>query len=694
MITFDEKTGLFHIATEDMSYIIHSAKTFQGVYFGARVDDADMEMHIETRSPSSSDMDVGLEREEYAVWNGHSFAEPAVKIETANTNYGFMRYDSHRITGDNETETLEIKLIDELSQLEIDLYYILYLRSSIIAKRSVITAKKELSLKSAMSSVINLPMGEEFDVNYTIGRWAGEFQMQKQRLGIGTFVLQSRRGNPGFHANPTIALSSPGTTENSGNVWFGALGYSGNWAIKAEKTSFGNTHIVAGINDFNFNWNLKSGESFETPEFYIGFTCKGFGKMSRIMHDFQNKYILPERKLRRVVYNSWEATQFSVVVNEQKKLADRAAEMGCELFVLDDGWFGERHGENAGLGDWFVNKNKFPNGLSELVNYVNNLGMDFGIWLEPEAISPDSDLYRLHPDWVYRYKDYEPMLAREQLVLNITLKEVQDYLWNIVCDLLDNNNITFIKWDMNRSITDMGGTNDNGNSLWHRHVEALYSFWEKIRAHYPNVELETCSSGGGRIDLGIYRYADECWTSDNTDPLDRLFIQEGYTQFYAASAMMCWVTDTHSEEGWAKRSLKYRFHSSMCGGLGVGSDITKFSDNDMEESKKWIAKYKEIRNTVQNGKLYRLISPRNSNVSAVEYVAEDGSEAVTFVFQQTQIFAETVKPVKLMGLDKNSKYELKGSGKIYSGSTLMNAGIYPDIRGELDSTLIHFVKIK
>jgi alpha-galactosidase len=324
--------------------------------------------------------------------------------------------------------------------------------------------------------------------------------------------------------------------------------------------------------------------------------------------------------------------------------------------------------------------------------------MKFGIWVEPESVNPDSDLYRAHPDWIYRYLNQEPVQLRNQYLLNLSLPQVQEYLKKVLHDLLSGNEIDFLKWDMNRVITDpQSAFGDAGKSLWHAHVKALYDLWSFVRNNFPHVEMETCSGGGGRIDTGILRYAEQGWPSDNTDPYTRLFIQEGFTQFYPSIAMTCWVTDSPGGdspkgEGWARRPLSYRFHSAMCGGLGIGADISRFSGEELEECAAWIKSYKNWRHIVQHGDLYRLLSPRSGHFTALEYVARDGNEALLFLFVSDMPTDEILPPVRLRGLDANSRY-LLDSGEKFSGSTLMNAGLRPDLRGNYASKVIHLKKL-
>jgi alpha-galactosidase len=310
-------------------------------------------------------------------------------------------------------------------------------------------------------------------------------------------------------------------------------------------------------------------------------------------------------------------------------------------------------------------------------------------------VNPDSNLYRCHPDWIYRYSGEEPVQIRNQYLLNMSLVEVQEYLKKMLFELLEGSKITFIKWDMNRSITDPENACDtseiSGKSLWHEHIKSLYSLWDYVRKHFPHIEMETCSGGGGRVDLGILQYAEQSWPSDNTDPYTRLFIQEGYSQFYPASTMMSWVTHTPWGDAWSKRPLSYRFHVSMCGGLGIGSDITKFSEEELAESSLWISQYKKWRHIIQCGSLYRLISPREGHVCAVEYVSEDRSEALLFVFANGLTTDEIVPPIRLRGLDAKKRYSV-GEDKKIAGSTLMNAGLQVDIGGDFASKVIYLKK--
>ena len=352
--------------------------------------------------------------------------------------------------------------------------------------------------------------------------------------------------------------------------------------------------VTGGFNDFDFGYLLKPGESLETPAFYGGFTDQGFGESSRIMHAFEREEILPDRAAphpRPVLYNSWEATTFNVNEAGQKQLADKAARIGVELFVMDDGWFGQRNDDHAGLGDWTVNPQKFPNGLKGLIDYVNGLGMKFGLWVEPEMVNPNSDLYRAHPDWAMHFNDRPRSEARNQLILNMARDDVRDHIFGVLDKLVSENHIEFLKWDMNRHFGEPGWPEvpvAEQKEIWVKYVDNVYDIIDRLRAKHPGLEIESCSGGGGRLDLGILKRVDEVWTSDNTEAFDRLRIQEGFTNAYAPKVMMAWVTDVPNLNG-RSTPLKYRFLVAMQGSLGIGSNLNHWTDADFALASRMVA---------------------------------------------------------------------------------------------------------
>jgi len=696
MITYNN--NIFNIETKNSSYVFTDENCLYNIYWGEKIYGDDLTYLIKERSHSSFDQNINLEREEYGFWTGFSFLESCLKINYPNTRKLDMKFIDYAIEKvSKDLERLSFRYKNSYSELYVTLLYDVYAEYDIISRHAeIFNAGEEVLIENLKSASVSIPKLDHYRVNYLTGKWAAESQINAQYLTTGAFTLQSRCGNTGPHFNPSFALDDGTANENGGDVWFGLLGYSNNWQITFERTIYNNVKITGGVSNFDFTYTLKTGETIKTPTMTIGYTSGGFGDMSRKLHAFEVNHIFPKRGLGRVLYNSWEATYFDVRVDSQKMLAERAARIGIELFVIDDGWFGGRNSDKAGLGDWYVNKEKFPKGLSDLINYVKALGMDFGIWVEPEAVNPDSDLYRAHPDWIYRFKDQEPLQARNQYTLNISKWEVKEFIIDFMSKLLsENKDITFIKWDMNKTLTDVSqGDTVKDKELWFNHAQALYDIWAVLRNKFPHVEFEVCAGGGSRIDLGILQYADQCWPSDNTDAYERLFIQEGFSYFYAPRIMTAWVTDASSNNARKyEKPYSYRFHSSMMGVLGIGADITKYSDEVLEEFHKYITIYKEIRETVQYGKQYRLSSVRNSSLHAVEYISQDGKEIIVFAFRQGYQFGGEAPNLLLCGLNPDALYQIDGFDKIIHGSTLMKVGLETSLWGDFDSQFLKIIRV-
>jgi alpha-galactosidase len=404
-----------------------------------------------------------------------------------------------------------------------------------------------------------------------------------------------------------------------------------------------------------------------------------------------------------VLYNSWEATTFNVNEPGQVALADKAAKLGVEMFVMDDGWFGKRNNDRAGLGDWDVNPQKFPNGLKPLIDHVNSLGMDFGLWVEPEMVNADSDLYRRHPDWVMNFPGRPRNELRNQLVLNLARAEVKEYIFGFLDKLASEYKIKYFKWDMNRSFSEPGwpeAAPADEKKLWVLYVQNLYDIMDRLRAKHPGLEIEGCSGGGGRTDLGILQRVEIVWTSDDTEAFDRLRIQEGFTQAYAPKLMSSWVTDVPNMND-RSVPLQFRFLSAMQGALGIGANLNKWTEQDMAFATKMIAFYKQIRPTIQMGDLYRLRSPRTEDESATAYVAADGKQAVLFVYRHSQQFNTPAPTVLLRGLDPNARYRVAAldPGKLHekqpelTGAYLMSSGLHFNLRNDYDSTAVVFDRV-
>ncbi|HUU13560.1 MAG TPA: alpha-galactosidase [Terriglobia bacterium] len=700
---------LWVLETDHTSYVlgVNERGELQNVYWGKKlVRDEDLSAAHSSREHASFDSSATMTNEEYPGWGGMLYSEPCLKITRADGDRDLvLKYDSHRVGDD----TLEIRVKDIQDDVFVTLNYRVYPRTDIIRKEAEIQNRtgQALVVESAQSGVWYVPRGEGYRLTYLTGRWAGETQLIHEPIHQGKIVLESRRGNTSHQLNPWFAIDEMGRAdEEHGRVWFGALGWSGNWKLTVEQTPAQQVRVVGGYNDFDFGYLLKPGESLKTPAYYGGFTDGGFGEASRLMHRFEREEILPRRSaspsadgLRPVLYNSWEATHFDVNEEGQKELADKAAKIGVELFVMDDGWFGERNDDRAGLGDWTVNPRKFPNGLKPLIDHVKSLGMDFGLWVEPEMVNPDSNLYRAHPDWVMNFPGRPRSEARNQLILNMARDDVKEHIFGVLDKLLSENDIRFIKWDMNRHFSEPGWPEApvaEEKDIWVKYVTNVYEIIDRLRAAHPSLEIEACSGGGGRVDLGILKRVEQVWTSDNTEAFDRLRIQEGFSFAYAPKVMMDWVTDVPNMNR-RTTPLKYRFLVAMQGSLGIGANLNRWSPEDFGLAKQMIELYKGVRRTVQEGNLYRLYSPREGNLTANQYVSEDGKQVVLFAFLHSQQLLQPAPTIHLRGLDERALYRVKtiddklaDNLQTVSGSYLLHHGLNLRLGGDFDSTVVVF----
>ena len=690
-----KKVWLLHTESSAYAVGVNPRGELQNLYWGGplwRLDD--VPAATGGRELSSFDPPQSVINEEFEGWGGTRYLEPAVKVTRADGGRDLvLHYASHTIQGDD----LKIVLKDLKDDLFVTLNYHVYAAEGILRKTALIEnkTKQAISVESLQSGTWYMPHGEGYRLSYVTGRWAAESQLTREPIHTGTKILESRKGHTSHNFNPWFAVDEGSASEENGRVWFGALGWSGNWRIAVEQTPYAQVRVTGGLNTFDFAAPLKPGESLESPPFYGGFSDEGFGGMSRRMHRFELTDILPhglEARLRPVLYNSWEATTFAVDEPGQRALAEKAAKLGVELFVMDDGWFGKRNNDHAGLGDWTVNPQKFPNGLEPLANYVKSLGMDFGLWVEPEMVNPDSDLYRAHPDWAMHSGDRPRSELRNQLVLNLARDDVRDYIFGVLDKLATQYPIRYFKWDMNRPFAEPGWENvAEPKELWLQYVKNVYEIIDRLRAKHPNLEIESCSGGGGRIDLGILRRVEEVWTSDNTEAFDRLGIQYGFSQMYAPKIMSAWVTDVPNMND-RSTPLKYRFLVAMQGALGVGANLNKWTPADDKLATDMIAAYKRIRGTVQEGNLYRLLSPQSGDLTANQYVSQDGKQAVMFAFLHSQQYRQTPPPIRLAGLDAKAIYRVQVLGLLgtqqFSGAYLMQNGVSVRLAGDYDSTAL------
>jgi alpha-galactosidase len=707
-IQYIESRKVWLLTTSQSSYAmgLGADGALRHLYWGAplwRLDD--LQGPAARRDISSFDPRQMLENEEFPGWGGPRYYEPALKIVRENGNRDLvLKYVSHRI----QQNDLDIVLKDIGDDIEVTLHYRVYPDYGLLRRHATVRngTARPVTLESAQSAAWYLPPGDGYQLSYLAGRWAAETQLTREPIHEGAKVLESRKGHTSHNFNPWFAIDAGDAAEESGRVWFGALGWSGNWRITVEQTPYRQVRVTGGFNSFDFAYPLKPGESLETPPFYAGFSVSGFGGASRTMHRFEREQILPggsvlpggaTSRLRPVLYNSWEATTFNVDEAGQTALADKAARLGVEMFVMDDGWFGARNNDRAGLGDWFVNPQKFPQGLKGLIDHVNGLGMDFGLWVEPEMVNANSDLYRKHPDWVMNFPDRPRSELRNQMVLNLARDDVKEYLFGELDKLAGEYNVRYFKWDMNRGFSEPGWPEvapADQRKLWVQYDRNLYEILDRLRAKHPKLEIESCSGGGGRVDLGILQRVDEVWPSDNTEAFDRLRIQEGFTQAYAPKIMSAWVTDVPNMNG-RSAPLDFRFLTAMQGALGIGANLNKWPDQDSATATRMIALYKRIRPTVQLGNLYRLASPRTNDVTVNQYVAADGAQAVVFAFRHSQQYNTAAPTIRLRGLDERAVYRVESiDGKLVekqpllSGAYLMRAGLNVNLRGDFDCTAV------
>lgn len=619
-----------------------------------------------------------LTPQEFPTYGGASYVEPCLKLNLPDgVRDCVLRFKQAEVR-DGE-QHLILSLEDEFYPVRIELHYQLHADYDLIERFATLHngTEQPISIERIFSAQWHVPPGEPYRLSHVSGKWADEFRLNREMLTPGVKVRESRRITTSHSANPWFTLDRGTADESQGEVWFGTLAWSGNWKLAAEVTDFYSTRIGIGLNDWDFTWQLSPGETFTTPSAFGGYTRSGFGAASHSLHNYIRERILPHGKTHHnVLYNSWEATFFDVSEPSQSAIAELAADMGVELFVMDDGWFNGRNGDTAGLGDWWPDAIKFPNGLTPLIDKVNALGMAFGLWVEPEMVNPDSDLYRQHPDWTIHFPNRARTLMRNQLILNFGRTDVQEYIIDALDKLLTDHNIAFIKWDMNRNASEPGWADAPGDprELWVRYVQGLYHVWGTLAERHPKVIFQSCSGGGGRADMGILRYADQIWTSDNTDSVSRLSIQEGFSQVFPANTMEAWVTDV----GRGTIPLEFRLHVSMCGSLGIGGDLHKWSVAERALAARWIAYYKRIRPIVQQGDLYRLHPLDGGIFTALQYMARDQSEGVLFAFRvYVAAYADfaLLPTVYLRGLDPDTSYEIEGFDGIRSGAAWMYDGL-------------------
>lgn len=726
-IKFFEDDKIFKLDAKDTSYIIAivDEEQFIGhVYYGKKIIDENVNYLLRLEEspyvPSKNNRDrVSFYDSfpmEYSTHGIGDFRETALAIKDQNGNTACkLKYCSHKIFEgkkelknlpatfgkNNECTSLEISCLDEEANLEVTLIYTVFENLDVITRsvRVKNIGKEDVFLTKVLSMCIDFD-GINYDMISLHGSWARERHILRKKVTYGTQTVSSVRGESSHQDNPFIALLDNSATQDFGEVYGFNFVYSGNFLAQVEGCQFDTTRVLMGINPSDFEWKLEYNEEFVAPEVVMVYSNEGIGKMTRTFHDLYRNNLIRGKfkdKKRPILINNWEATYFDFDADKLLSIAKEAANVGIEMLVMDDGWFGHRNADNSSLGDWVVNENKIKGGLKNLVDEVNKLGLEFGIWFEPEMISPDSDLYREHPDWCIHIDGRTPALCREQYVLDLTRKEVVDYIYESVKKVLSSANITYVKWDMNRQITDLGsstiGKECHGEIL-HRYVLAVYDMMNRLTTDFPNILLENCSGGGARFDPGMLYYSPQIWCSDDTDAIERLKIQEGTAMVYPLSAIGAHVSDCPNHTVGRTTPFETRGYVAISGTFGYELDITKISEEDRYMIPKQVAMYHKYNDLVREGDYYRISNfSENNNFDSWAVVSKNKDEALVTCIQVLGRPNYHSRRIKLKGLDENSMYRNEETNEIYSGGVLMNGGInLTDLYGDYAGKLIHLIK--
>lgn len=709
VFTLQTKRTTYQMKAGDYGILLH-------LYYGARVEDCTMDylLHRKDVGFSGNPYEAGEDRtfsldtlpQEFPSYGVGDYRNNCVGVCQADgTRAADFRYVSweiregaHKIPGlpclfdeDETAETLVIFLEDAASSLKLELYYVVFADRDVIARSARITngGKEAVRLEKMMSACLELPNGSWEAIHFH-GRHAMERRLERLPLMHGTMEVGSRRGTSSHQHNPGVILCSPDATEEHGGCYGLSLIYSGSFSMEIEMDQMDSVRAVCGINPEFFEYRLEPGEAFDTPQLMMTYSGSGLGRMSANFHSIirhnlcRGKYKFARRP---VLINNWEATYFDF--NEEKilSIARQASELGIEMLVLDDGWFGSRDSDNAGLGDWFVNTDKLKGGLTDLVTGINGLGMKFGIWIEPEMVNEDSRLYREHPDWALTIPGRKPCRSRNQLVLDMSRSEVRDYVFDSIAAVLKSANVEYVKWDMNRSICDVYSAvlpKERQGEVYHRYVLGIYDLMERFTSSFPNILFEGCSGGGGRFDPAILYYSPQIWGSDDTDGIERLEIQYGTSFFYPISAVGSHVSAIPNHQTGRRTPLATRGVVAMAGSFGYEMDLNLLTEDEKEAVKAQVEDYKKYYDLIHNGDYYRLASPQgDSGFTAWQFVSGDKTRTLlNLVITHVRANAPDLW-FKLRGLDPEKRYRLEENGRIYSGSALMNAGIsIPMIMGD------------
>ena len=711
--TIQTKNTTYQMQVDPYGFLLH-------LYYGKKTDGSCMDYLLTyyDRGFSGNPFDAGDDRtysmdalpQEYPSYGTGDYRSTALIIENADGSTACdLRYRSHHIfngkykipglpavyADETESQTLEIVMEDAVTGVEVTLQYGVLPDYDVITRSEKIVYRGEgkIFIRKAQSACLDFVQGK-YDLLTFYGRHAMERTLQREPVTHGSHVIGSVRGTSSHQYNPMMILADEHTTDQYGNCYAMSFVYSGNFKGETLKDQFGQTRALMGLQDEMFSYPLAEGETFYTPEVLLTFSGSGMNLLSQNLHRCIRQHICRgkyKESVRPVLVNSWEAAYFDFDGDTLYELAKEAKNAGIDMLVLDDGWFGKRDDDNSGLGDWFVNEKKLGGTLGDLIKKINDLGVKFGIWVEPEMISEDSNLYREHPDWALTIPGRNPVHARNQLVLDFSRKEVVDHIFDQICKVLDQGNIEYVKWDMNRSLMDVfsRGTEDQGRVMYD-YVLGLYDFLERIVTRYPDLLIEGCSGGGGRFDAGMMYYTPQIWCSDNTDALDRLQIQYGTSFGYPVSAVGSHVSAVPNHQTGRITSLHTRGVVAMAGTFGYELNLGKLSEEEKQEIRLQVEEYRKFAPLIQTGLYYRLSDPAREEYAAWAFVSEDRKEVLLNVVLQEIHGNMTVNYVKLQGLKCSAIYRDTETGKIYNGAALMEAGIpMPVEMGEFKAYQMH-----
>ncbi len=710
-IFFHSETNQFYLHTNNTSYVMELYENHLAhSYWGSRVGNIPT---LDSLYPfgfgvSFSATDIPGRRidstdklpQEYPTYGTADMRSPALQLtNAAGDSITCLCYESHRIfdgkpalsglpaTYGQDCETLEITLSDKLTGVTAVLYYTVFPEKDVLTRSVRIENRGETvcNLEKAASFCLDLHQ-EGFEVIHLHGSWARERHIQRIPQSAANMIFDSKRGASSHCENPFVALVRPETTEAFGDAYGFCLMYSGNFSAEVSGEQYGSTRVQMGINPFGFSWELNSGESFQTPEAIMVYSAEGLGEMSRRFHKIIRENVCRGKfrdTERPVLINNWEATYFSFNQEKILSLAEKAKAIGVELLVLDDGWFGKRDSDTCSLGDWVVDRKKLPDGLDTLCNKVNQLGMQFGLWFEPEMISPDSDLYRAHPDWCIHVDGRPRTEGRHQLILDLSRPEVCDYIVEAVSSVLNSCPISYVKWDMNRNMTEMPR-----KGFAHQYILGLYRVLEEITSRFPDILFESCSGGGGRFDAGMLYYMPQTWTSDDTDAVERLYIQEGTNLVYPISTMGAHISAVPNHQVGRTTPVSFRGRVAMMGRFGLELDLGRLDEDTLQALAGEIALYKTYQQDIHQGDLYRLLSPYKGKTAAYEIISD--KRVLVFVMNITGTPCQPPLRLKLQGLEPDRQYKDTATDIVYEGRTLMGVGIPMDTRGDYQDFLTVF----